>query len=309
VAKASSLIATGFLDLRSNTIDSGDRTVFGSAEAYPVIGFMPACDPDFFCAKVACVSYENPRMGVDSHQGAVLLFERPTGMLRAVIDATALTAVRTAAVTHVALGRLFSPERKIKRAAIVGAGVQAFHHIRMLSSSFGISEFVLVSRSKERVASLKEQFGGDLTIEHRSYGCALHDCAVVVLATHGDEVCLALSQVGANTVIIGLGSCRPCAQEIASDILDRCLFIADSFQACARSSGEGQYIARKENANYLEMADLIGGSDQCKERSLTVVKTVGLGFEDLVCAKYLYQAASTQPGVTQLLEFGGARAY
>jgi ornithine cyclodeaminase/alanine dehydrogenase-like protein (mu-crystallin family) len=309
IERASSLIERGFRDLRDKIIASGDRTVFDPKKTNPVIGFMPACDNEFLSAKVACVSYENPSRGRDSHQGVILLFERASGALRSIMDATELTAIRTTAVTHFALGKLMPQRPKIRKVAIIGAGVQAYHHIRMLSSSYQIGDYVLVSRSNQRFQKIKEQFKAGISMEHREYGDLLKDCDVIILATHGDEVILTLSQVKQAVVIFGLGSCKPAAQEIANDILDRCVFIADNFEACVKSSGEGRHIAKNGTSHHLEISDLIQDLPEKELKPLTVVKTVGLGFEDLVCARFLHEKLSNSPESMNISNFGGALAY
>ena len=309
IERASSLIARGFGDLRDKIIASGDRTVFDPNKTNPVIGFMPASDNEFLSAKIACVSYENPSRGRDSHQGVILLFERASGALKSIIDATELTAIRTTAVTHLVLGKLMSQRPKIEKVAIIGAGVQAYHHIKMLSSSYKIGNYVLVSRSNERFRKVKEQFKAGISIEHRDYGDSLKDCDVIILATHGDEVVLKLSQVKLPVLIFGLGACKPAAQEIANDILDRCVFIADNFDACVKSSGEGKHIAKNGTADYLELVDLLEGDPKNELNQLTVVKTVGLGFEDLVCAIFLHEKLFNSPESMNITNFGGALAY
>jgi ornithine cyclodeaminase len=303
------LIERGFKGLRDKIITSGDRTVFDPNEKNPVIGFMPAGDNEFLSAKVACVSYENPSRGRDSHQGVILLFERSTGALVSLIDATELTAIRTTAVTHLVLETLKSQRPRIEKVAIIGAGVQAYHHIKMLSSSYQIGEYVLVSRSYERFQKINGQFKTGISIEHRDYGDSLKDCDVIILATHGDEVILTLSQVKQAVLIFGLGACKPAAQEIANDILDRCEFIADNFEACVKSSGEGRHMSKNELSDHLELSDLVQGLIFKELKPLTVVKTVGLGFEDLVCARYLHEKLSNSPETMNIENFGGALAY
>src|SRR5262249_12270106 len=62
-----------------------------------------------FALKAICVIPDNPARGLDAHQGTVTLFDGETGVPTAILDASAITAIRTAAVTAVATGVLAPP--------------------------------------------------------------------------------------------------------------------------------------------------------------------------------------------------------
>jgi ornithine cyclodeaminase/alanine dehydrogenase-like protein (mu-crystallin family) len=59
-----------------------------------------------FALKAICIMPGNPARGLDAHQGLVTLFDGETGVPTAILDASAVTAIRTAAVTAVATGLL-----------------------------------------------------------------------------------------------------------------------------------------------------------------------------------------------------------
>src|SRR5918998_2299218 len=97
------------------------------------IGLMPAHragDEPLYSLKTVCVMPDNPRRGLDAHQGTVTLFDGETGETRAVMNASAVTAIRTAAVSAVAT-RLLARE-DARELAILGAGVQARSHLEAL---------------------------------------------------------------------------------------------------------------------------------------------------------------------------------
>src|ERR1700744_1882975 len=90
-------------------IDLGEGRAFG---------VMPGAAPDTFGAKLISVFPENFAKGIQSHQGAVLLFDPDTGALAAVIHAGEITAIRTAAATAAASDVLARPDAS--RLAILG---------------------------------------------------------------------------------------------------------------------------------------------------------------------------------------------
>src|SRR3981081_2375064 len=82
--------------------------------------------------KAVSVFPGNAKRGIDTHQGAVLLFEADTGRLSALMDGAAITAIRTAAVSGVATDLL--ARRDAGELAILGAGVQARTHIEAIAA-------------------------------------------------------------------------------------------------------------------------------------------------------------------------------
>lgn len=319
-AKASELLDQGFRELATGQIESPTRHVFRANVPAPVLGFMPATNAQFLSAKVAAVSYANVDQNLDCHQGAVLLFDRSTAELKAVIDGTELTAIRTTAVSQVFLAALQNLDddrdsQKPSKIAVIGSGVQAYHHIKMFQSCFGVEDFVVVSRSPSRVQDLQSALAGDhfpALIDYRTYGADLRDCDVIVTATHGEEIVLRREQVSSRAVIIAMGACQSKAQELATDLLDDCLFVVDHKPAALGGSGEGLYrdsiLVKKP---IFELIDLLTHKipELIHANRPIVLKTVGLGFEDLVCAAYLYETLAYQGKTLHVKEFGGKRAY
>jgi len=73
-----------------------------------LIGLMPAHragDSPLYSLKTVCVFPDNPQRGLDAHQGTVTLFDGETGEVLALMNASAITAIRTAAVSAVEIGR------------------------------------------------------------------------------------------------------------------------------------------------------------------------------------------------------------
>src|SRR5713226_3334964 len=110
------------------------RTIFKPDRVKGVLAMMPAFragDSPMFGLKAICVFPGNAAIGKDAHQGGVMLFDGETGELLAVINASAITAIRTAAVSAVAT-RLLSRE-DAGDLAIIGAGVQARSHLSAMN--------------------------------------------------------------------------------------------------------------------------------------------------------------------------------
>ncbi len=126
------------------------RMVVRPPEAAGVMALMPAYvagDSAALGVKVINVFNGNPAKGKDSHQGAVLLFDAETGEPLAVMNASAITAIRTAAVSGVAT-RLLARE-EAGDLAIIGSGVQARSHLAAMACVRSIRRVRVASRNFE----------------------------------------------------------------------------------------------------------------------------------------------------------------
>src|SRR4051812_3752883 len=105
------------------------RSVVWMPDRTGMIGLMPGFldQPTSFGLKVVSIFPGNHGTRYDSHQGVVMLFETGHGTPIAIIDASSITAIRTAAVSGVATRALARPDAG--DLAILGAGVQAATHL------------------------------------------------------------------------------------------------------------------------------------------------------------------------------------
>src|SRR5215213_7142188 len=139
------------------------RTVILIPRSTDAFAVMPAFigAPKTVGAKIITVYPGNHGTAFDSHQGAVLLFDPDNGSLAALLDATAVTTIRTAAVSAVAT-RLLARELA-STLAIIGAGVQAHAHLESMCAVREFTSLRVWSRSSEHARELvsvaRERFG------------------------------------------------------------------------------------------------------------------------------------------------------
>src|SRR6266852_1996186 len=139
------------------------RTIFKPDGVKGVLAMMPAFragDSPMFGLKAICVFPGNAAIGKDAHQGGVMLFDGETGEPRALVNASAITAIRTAAVSGLATRVLAGDDAN--ELALIGAGVQARTHLSSMSCVRPIKSARIVSRrfeNAQRFASeLQPQF-------------------------------------------------------------------------------------------------------------------------------------------------------
>ncbi|HQY25906.1 MAG TPA: ornithine cyclodeaminase family protein, partial [Thermoflexales bacterium] len=140
------------------------RPVMWLPEKFGALGMMPAHSAalDRFGVKVVSVFPGNHGTPYDAHQGTVMLFEAKHGRLLALMDATAITAIRTAAVSGVATETLANPEAG--DLAILGSGTQAHTHLQAMAQARTLRRVRVWSRSAANARAFAEREAGTLPI-------------------------------------------------------------------------------------------------------------------------------------------------
>ena len=91
----------------------------------------------------------------DTHQGVVLYFDTERGLLHAIVDATSITAIRTAAVSGLVTDLLARPDAG--DLAIIGAGTQAHTHLQAMMAVRPVHRVRVFSVPAESAAAFAER--------------------------------------------------------------------------------------------------------------------------------------------------------
>lgn len=275
--------------LARGEVDQPLRSKLMPSEAPGLLGLMPAwrggASP-MFGLKEVCVFPGNPARGLDTHLGAVLLHSGETGELLAVMNAAAITAIRTAAVSAVATRLLARPEAS--RLAIIGAGVQARKHLEAMKCVRNISQIKVFSRSGTR----------GLGVEAATAEEAVSDADIIVTATSAREPVLLREWVRPGTHINAVGSSVPGARELGSSLVAAASLFVDRRESTVRESGD-YLFALQEGAiggpEHIrgELGELLLGTAAGRQsrEEVTLFKSLGLAIEDVAAAAFLYEKA------------------
>ena len=166
------------------------RSVMIAPGAPGLMGLMPAYsagtadgDEGVFALKAICLMRGNPARGLDAHQGIVTLFDHDTGVPTAVINASAITEIRTAAVTAVATRALSREDSTVL--AVLGAGVQAGAHLRAFRGMRDWRETRVYAPTAAHAQAVADaEPGATVAPSARE---AVEGADVVVVATSADE--------------------------------------------------------------------------------------------------------------------------
>jgi len=281
------------------------RTIVRPPEARGLLGLMPAYrtgEQGAFGLKAICVFPENPAQGKDAHQGAVMLFSRETGELLALMNASEITAIRTAAVSAVAT-RLLARE-DAQQLGIIGAGVQARTHLAALSAVRSIRRARVACRNIEHaeqlVREMQPQFS--FTIEAvRTNEEAVRNADVIVTATSSLEPVLSRDWISPGAHVNAIGTHSPNSREIDSATMAAARIFVDRRESALNESGD-YLLAAKEGlvspeSIRAELGELLIGTKpgRTSTTEITLFKSLGLAIEDVACADYLYRKAGTEP--------------
>ena len=280
------------------------RTIVRPPEARGLLGLMPAYragEQGAFGLKAICVFPENPSKGKDAHQGAVLLFSRETGELLALMNASEITAIRTAAVSAVAT-RLLAREHA-QQLAIIGAGVQARTHLAALAAVRPITHARVACRNIEHAKQLAREMQPKLSFPIMPVGSneeAVRGADLIVTATSSLEPVINKEWISPGAHVNAIGTHSPNSREIDSATMAAARIFVDRRESALNESGD-YLLAAKEGlvspeSIVAEIGELLIGAKPGRTAAteITLFKSLGLAIEDVVCAEHLYNKAQAQ---------------
>jgi len=277
------------------------RQIIRTPVAAGLLGLMPAfraLPRPLFGLKEVCVFPGNPARGLDTHLGAVLLHSGETGELLGLMNASAITEIRTAAVSAVATRLLANEDAEVL--AIVGAGVQASSHIAAMQHVRRIRELRIVSRTAGKAAALASEFQSSFpkVVTAESVEECLQGADIVVTATSSRDPVLRRSWLRAGTHINAVGSSIRAAREIDGATMLASRLFVDRRESTLNESGD--FISAMEEGLIgpdhivAEIGELLTGAAAGRRAKdeITLFKSLGLAIEDLAAAEFLYGEAA-----------------
>jgi len=261
--------------------------------------------------KVVSVMPGNHGTALDAHQGAVLLFETNRGRPLALVDATTITAIRTAAVSAVATRCLARDDARTL--AILGAGVQATTHLEAMLIVRPIRRVMVWSRTAAHAKEFarREADRHGVVIEAtNSAREAVAGADVICTTTSAREPVLLGEWIPAGAHINAVGSSTRYARELDASAMARCRVFVDRRESTLNESGDF-LLARDEGAigdGHIvgELGEVLLGETAGRETAheVTLFESLGLGIEDVAAARLVYDEAERR-GVGALVELGG----
>jgi ornithine cyclodeaminase len=263
------------------------RSMVRTPDAPGFLGLMPAWRGGAKAAwalKEICVYPDNPKRGLDTHVGAVLLHDAETGQLKGMFNASAITAIRTAAVSAVATKLLAREDAKTL--TIVGTGVQGRSHLRAIPRVKELQDVRVVGRNNDIEAAVRV-------------------ADILVLATSSREPVIRREWLKPGVHINAVGSSVKHTREVDTATMAEASLWVDRRESTENESGD-YLLARKEGANVEirgEIGELLQGKPgRTSADEITLFKSLGLAIEDLASAQLLHEKG-LRLGVGTRVEF------
>lgn len=277
------------------------RMVVRPPDAAGLMGLMPAYMSGAHAAyglKAISVFPGNTAKGKDAHQGAVLLFSAETGEPLALMNASAITAIRTAAVSAVATNVLAREDAT--DLAIIGTGVQARAHLAAMAAVRPIKRVLVASRDFGRARVFADEMGFHVLTPIDpvdSVELAVVGAEIIVTATNAAEPILKREWIAPGTHINAVGSSIPTTREIDTATMAAASLFVDRRESTLNESGDYLFAAREGAIGpehiKAEIGEVLIGAKPGRTSTdeITLFKSLGLAVEDVASAEYLYRKA------------------
>lgn len=266
--------------------------------------FMPSYveSLDTACLKVVNVFPKNIEKGLPTTPAQVLLIDASNGLVISVLDGTYLTQLRTGAASGAAFDVL--AKKECRKGALIGTGGQAATQLEAMLAVRELEEVKVFDLSKERldafVAQMNEELGQYNTtiLAAESSDDAVEDADLLICVTPSGRPVFDGTKVKAGATVSCVGSYQPHMQEMDPEVLVRASKIYfDSEDAVLSEAGD--ILIPLENGQ-ISKADFTGDLGEVllgrlkgreNDEEIIVFKTVGIGTQDLMAAKRIYDKA------------------
>jgi ornithine cyclodeaminase/alanine dehydrogenase-like protein (mu-crystallin family) len=266
-----------------------DRGILGVARGQLLL--MPTESSDFIGVKVATVAPDNPALGRERIQGIYLLMDADTLTPIAVLDGTALTTLRTPAVSAVAADLLAPAESS--HLVVFGSGPQAWGHIEALRSIRAIGRVSIVGRNSERASALALRVRESGLSANLGTPDSVRDAQLIVCATTARHPLFDGTLVPDDSCTVAVGSHEPAARELPSALVARAQLVVEDREVALREAGD-LIIPLAEGlidaGSLVPIRDLVTGAVSVDHTRPRVFKSSGMSWEDLSIAAEVYRA-------------------
>jgi ornithine cyclodeaminase len=264
-------------------------------------------------AKIITVFPGNDATPFDSHIGVVLLFDGANGRLKAIMDASSITAIRTAAVSGLATRLLARSDAT--DLAILGTGVQAMTHLDAMRCVRDIRRVRVWSRTAARARDFAQRAGErfkcvvEVTETARQ---AVEGASIICTVTAARTPVLEGAWLAHGTHINAVGASVAAARELDTDAVRRSWVLVDRRESALAEAGDllipmGEGAITEAHIRG-ELGALLAGEVPGPDHAdnITLFKSLGIASEDLASADYVYERAiATETG--QEVAIGGLR--
>ena len=272
-----------FIDLSTGRVVQPLRTVHELPAPRSLLFLKPVVTREALAVKLITQFPDNPARGLPTMLATLVLMDPHTGETLAVMEATWLTALRTAAVSAVGVDALASRAPQV--VAMLGSGALARTHAAALRAVREVSEIRVWSRNAGNAAACAAEIRG---IAKASAEEAVRGADLVCTVTNASEPVLKGAWLKPGAFVAAVGAVRPTWRELDDEAMSN-VVVADSREAAEQESGD---VILSRAPVYAEIGELLAGSVPMPRAGATVVfKALGQAVADAVAARLVYESS------------------
>jgi ornithine cyclodeaminase len=295
-------LATAMAELSAGRVSAPERVAALVPEHDGLLAAMPGYVPSAGALVSKLVTLFPHNVDAPTHQAVIMAFDPATGSPTALLDGTAITALRTAAGSALSARLLAREDASVL--AILGTGVQARSHALAMRRVRDIKEIRVAGRSFEKASALALELGGTAV---SSYAEALAGADIACATTHAVEPVVRREWLSPGVHVTSVGY-NPAGREVDDATVAAALVCVESRSAALAPfpAGSSDLLGPIEagviTASHIhaEVGELVAGTKHGRTSSeqITLYKSVGIAAQDAVAAALVIAAATTQ-GVGQ----------
>jgi ornithine cyclodeaminase/alanine dehydrogenase-like protein (mu-crystallin family) len=281
-------LAVAHEDLSAGRASMPLRTAARVAELDAILGAMPAYLPSAkaLTAKLVTLFPHNDPSVRPTHQALIVAFDPATGEPRAVLDGTAITAIRTGAASALSVRLLARPNATTL--ALLGSGVQARSHARAIARVRPLAEIRVAARDPSRAGVLARDLEGELGIPARAvpgYEEAVRGADIVAATTHSPEPVVRREWLADGTHVTSVGV-NSAGREVDGETVRDALVVVESRAAALAPFPAGSndllWAVRDglvdEDHVHAELGELVAATKpgRTSDEQITLYKSVGV---------------------------------
>lgn len=249
--------------------------------------------------KVSSIFPSNKVHGLPLIHAQIILMDDKTGKIKALIEGSVLTAIRTAAVSALVTD-LLSP-RNSTSLSIIGSGMQASYHIKAMCCVRDIKKLYIFSRNKKTAFQIKDRIKQIPSNIEEVYVCdssheAVRNADIIctTTSTNSNLPIVKKHYIRPGTHINAIGGVTPDTCEVDASVLEGSYIVVEQFKVALQEAGEIRLALKMKyitSDNIVEIGSIIDNDMTEKPNSgqTTFFKSVGIAMEDIAAAELIYQ--------------------
>ena len=278
-------MAQTLIDVSAGRVSQPPRAVHEVPQATGGAGLLfvkPVITPHAIVTKLITQMPANAARGLPTMLATLIVMNRETGAVEGVLEATALTNLRTAAVSAVAV-RALTPDAPLI-VAIIGSGALARTHAQALRAVRNISELRVWSPSAAHAGACAREIDA---VSMESAEDAVRGADVVVTATLSSTPVVHGAWLKQGALVCAIGAPRPAWRELDGAAMHAGIVIGDSLHSARNEAGDVLLSGAKVVA---EIGEVLSGAYTVPKNTTVIFKALGLAAEDAAAAKLVLAA-------------------